>query len=172
MAIQIRRGDYDDMDANLLVDGELVATTQDDPNYKNGRGVYIKNGTLQKIITDETDTSFTLLDTITLSSNSSEESLFTTSDDYDEYIIVVNGTLSATTGNVYLKIGAGSTADDKPVVDNPFCRAYTIKRLVGNDAVVVNGINGQIFDIDNKEVKIKTDTITIQSGTVIKIYAR
>ena len=53
VAIQLRRGSYDDLNPNALLEGEACVTTQDDPSAPDGKGFYIKNGTLKQVITDD-----------------------------------------------------------------------------------------------------------------------
>ena len=174
MAIQIRRGDYDEMDANALLDGELCATTQDDPNVSDGRGFYIKNGTLKRVLTDDDlgyYKPYTLLDTINLSSATSSVSLLTTSADYNEYIIIVNGTITSATGYLLLMVGGNTYTGETPV-NTSLNKSASIKRLVDNDGLVsYDGIDF-IRNINNKQVSLEAYNTQIASGTVIKIYAR
>ena len=172
MAIQFRRGDYDDMDANALLEGEACITTQDDPNTADGRGFYIKNGTLKRVLTDGDleEGTYTLLDTITVSENTSNVSLFTTSSNVKEYLIVVDGSVNATTGALMLKVDNTSILFSlNGVTVN---KAGTIKRITTNEALVSTNQEAKDLNITNKTISLSSSAITIQSGTVIKIYAR
>lgn len=185
MAIQFRRGDYDDMDANALLDGEPVVTTQDDPNASSGRGFYIKIGDLYRILTNEDNAALTsaiggrvpkayrLLNTVTLSSNKTVVDLGVNTyiDPADEYLIVIDGTVSVSSGAVYIEIGDTNVffkLDNNTTLN----KACTIKKIVNNDALVTTDTSAKIADIENVTLKLKTGAISIQSGTVIKIYVR
>lgn len=171
MAIQIRRGDYDDMDANLLVDGELVATTQDDPNVADGKGFYIKNGTLKRVLTDDASfIPYDLLDTITLDSNSQSVTLFTTNNAYNEYLITIDGQTTSVAGGVYLRIGSTDSRQDT-TSSVTYKRVFKITRLSSTEGVVELS-SREVMNIDNKDVTLKATLLSLHSGTVIKVYAR
>ena len=174
MAIQFRRGDYDDLNGNSLLDGEPVITTQDDPNTTDGRGFYIKNGTLKRVLTegDLEESAWTLLDTITVSSSTHQVELFTTASTVKEYLIVLHLTFSDITGEVYLQLGTDDYVYSAEILDETYYyQSMNIERLVGNDALISSPNQSKIIDIDNKVVKLNAQPITINSGT-ITIYAR
>ena len=173
MAIQIRRGDYDDLNPNSLLDGEFCATTQDDPNTASGRALYIKNGTFQRVLTesDLQEATWTLLDTITLSENVSSVSLFATSQSIKEYLIVFDGEVTGTSGGIWVSVGDVNISFSSPT-STTLNKSATIKRLVDNDALVNTDTISKLVDIDNKQVYLKTGAINMVAGSTITIYAR
>lgn len=44
MAIQLRRGNYEDLDVNKLLDGEIVTVMTNDPNTEDGTATYVCYG--------------------------------------------------------------------------------------------------------------------------------
>lgn len=167
MAIQFRRGDYDDMDPNMLLDGEPCVTTQDDPNVSDGRGFYIKNGTLKRVVTsDELPPSeYTLIDEITLSSGSSNVSLFTTTD-YDEYLIVINGECAGNSVGLLV----GSLPIQTSISSGSMRKAFTIKKITGT-TFLISIDNVQRLEVINS-TQINAISSSFASGTKFSIYAR
>ena len=67
MAIQIRRGDYTNLDADQMLPGEMALVMSGEPDSDDGKGVYISTGVgevekipllpeVEKIIEENTET--------------------------------------------------------------------------------------------------------------------
>lgn len=69
MAIQLRRGSYDDMNPDLLVPGELVAVLEDDINTDDGKALYacFETGEVKRVLlADDVETEQLLVQTQTI----------------------------------------------------------------------------------------------------------
>lgn len=175
MAIQVRRGDYDDMNGNNLLDGEFCATTQDDPHTDNGRGLYFKNGTLKRVMLAEDDSEYSryqLLDTITVDSDTQSVKIIENIDlDLAEYLIVIDGSLTA--GYPMIRWGSQSVYAYKNDADN-VQQSATIKRLTDSrDYLVSTNQNSTVWRLGAiDDIYYYCGGGDIASGTVIKIYVR
>ena len=174
MAIQIRRGSYTDLNANALVDGEFCATLSDDPNTSDGRAVYIKNGTLKRVCLhgESTYSEYQEIVSTTLNSSASSVNLFNTSSyDFNEYIIVINGAMTSYEGALWLSVGGQSGASANTEDYQNVQEVITINKLVGYDALIKGSVHSNVRDIENKAITLNSNS-TIASGTTITVYAR
>lgn len=178
MAIQLRRGHYDNMDANALLDAELCVTTGGDPNVSDGRGFYIKNGTLKRVLTEEDDSQefkyFTLVDTVTVNSSTTSVDLFSYDSQYNEYMIVIDATLSSSSGVLMLNLVGDTIAFTGVLPAVKMCVCATLKKLTASEVLVSTNSYAKtknISALENQIIQLTTGAISITGGT-IKIYAR